>query len=318
MVDAVALVPGFLGFRQLSKLWRWKIERFSYFAPRFQQGLARRLGDSVVEIVPFSTLPVGSLRSRQSKLRKELAAKTSRLAKKYRDRDVRWHLVGHSTGGVDATLLLANHRLGHDSDGTTLGTEPQRWPWQRPGKPTVHIASVIALAAPHFGTGLAHQATLGNLPKLVPQLLRVVFGRPDTGSWFQRLRFATAAIKAGASPTRLLFRDELARDLRPQVVSALSAAVPAAAPLYSIATIAPPPGREFEDALFAALWELTADGDADAAPPPPLPAAIPWIPAARGSRRRCRSIARPTTASSTPSARCSARSRRSSSAITPT
>src|SRR5947207_10751132 len=93
MVDAVGLVPGFLGFRS------------GYWAPHFTKGLKRELasrGHGGVRVHALATSPIGSLATRQQKLRSRLAEHGN---------GVRWHLVGHSTGGLDAALLMARREL---------------------------------------------------------------------------------------------------------------------------------------------------------------------------------------------------------------
>lgn len=134
--DLVFLLPGFLGFN--------RIAGFSYFADRvsgtLRGALELALGVSV-PVVPLNSEPTGTLRERQATLLAGMDAVLRRLAQ---DEDIthveRLHLVGHSTGGVDAALLLRQQPLvdGHDAD---------RWRRLR-GR----VRSTIAIASPFQGS----------------------------------------------------------------------------------------------------------------------------------------------------------------------
>src|SRR5438876_5609387 len=96
--DVVALVPGFLGFTRFGG--------FYYFADRVaaavRAALELRVGRSV-PVVPVTTLPAGRLGARQRVLLdslRELEHKLSGVE--------RFHLLGHSAGGVDAQLLTSD------------------------------------------------------------------------------------------------------------------------------------------------------------------------------------------------------------------
>jgi hypothetical protein len=253
MADAVALVPGFLGFRRRGAL--------RYFSPLFVDGLARALkarGRGALDIVPLATSPIGSLARRQHRLRATLRAHESKSPR-------RWHLIGHSTGGVDAAMLLASHGLVHHRGAPTAFTT---------GPVDSHdIGSVITLSAPHFGTGLANEVTLLHGLRLVLD----VFGRWD-GALLARYAFARAAMKSGVSIRALLFHDDLARDLVPANTSQLTRnARRNGVPLFSFATCTPPPSADPPDPLFRDLWRWTAEGDDPAHPGDPMPAQLRWI-----------------------------------------
>src|SRR6516225_9196170 len=105
MIDVVALVPGFLGFDHRGDR--------TYFADRFIAGLRANLEarcGKPVPVVSVSTLPIGSLASRQKKLMDDLRVLDDRFA------SPRWHLLGHSTGGLDATLLACDRRLRYEPE----------------------------------------------------------------------------------------------------------------------------------------------------------------------------------------------------------
>src|SRR5258705_7922436 len=93
--DAVALLPGFLGFGHFGG--------FYYFADRVASTLRGALeietGRSI-PVIPFSTLPTSGLAGRQEFLLGALG----RLDKMLPGVE-RFHLIGHSAGGVDAYLL---------------------------------------------------------------------------------------------------------------------------------------------------------------------------------------------------------------------
>jgi len=123
---AIYLIPGFFGFSNLG--------RFSYFVhvDRFLRGrLAERGVEARVHVVrthPTASLPV----------RAALVVDT--LAHTLRGREV-VHLVGHSTGGVDARLVV--------SPGVALPTkhDVERWAGR--------VRSVVGVSSPQCGTPLA-------------------------------------------------------------------------------------------------------------------------------------------------------------------
>lgn len=231
MVDAVGLVPGFFGFRR------------GYWAPRFKTGLERELatrGHRGVRVHAFTTSPIGSLATRQKKLRGRLAEHGN---------DVRWHLVGHSTGGLDAALLMARRELELKARvGSVFSTSALT---------TTNVGTVVTLAAPMYGTGLAMQANIGHVARVC---FDAMF-HPDGALW-SRLAFARAGMAAGVSLRKLVWQDDLARDLRTDRAGALvEEARIDNKHVYSIATCAPRPEDNHEDPLFRDLWQLTAKGD---------------------------------------------------------
>src|SRR6266436_2755948 len=93
--DAVALLPGFLGFGHFGG--------FYYFADRVSSVLRGALemeARRAIPVVPFSTLPTTALQGRQE----YLVGALTHLDKTLGGVD-RFHLVGHSAGGADACLL---------------------------------------------------------------------------------------------------------------------------------------------------------------------------------------------------------------------
>lgn len=147
--DVVVLVPGFLGFSRFGN--------FYYFADRvmvtLRGVLEERLGMPVA-VVPAALLPTDGLFRRQRALLDYL----QRLCGTTLDGVERIHLVGHSTGGVDAQLLACTAPL-YEGDWTPEDDAVRR-----------RIASVTTIAAPHWGTCLAESwiAYLGENPFVHP------------------------------------------------------------------------------------------------------------------------------------------------------
>jgi pimeloyl-ACP methyl ester carboxylesterase len=130
--DVVILVPGFLGFDRFGG--------FYYFADRLIAVLRGLLEESLgysVPVVPV-TMPTNSLRDRQAALLQNLVGIGDKLSGIQR-----FHLIGHSTGGVDAQLLACTKSFdGHAWD-------------KRANTVRKKIKSVVTISAPHYGTGLA-------------------------------------------------------------------------------------------------------------------------------------------------------------------
>ncbi len=159
MQNVVVLVPGFFGFARFGG--------FYYFADRLismlRGGLQQVEGgaDGAVPVVPVTTLPTDSLRNRQASLLEQLSTVARRL---YPLACI--HLIGHSTGGVDAQLVACTRNI----DGK---------PWD----PKWHdvrrmIRSVVTISAPHYGTELADSrfALVGQNPLANPSALLAELG----------------------------------------------------------------------------------------------------------------------------------------------
>src|SRR5580658_8775783 len=121
--------PGMFGFGRLAS--------YDYFA-HIERSLSERLraaGDEV-ETHVAQVSPTASIRRRAEKLA-ELVASTC---------DVHTdggpiHLIGHSTGGLDARLVA--------SPSVRLSVPPEKLAWR------TRLASVTTINAPHYGTPLA-------------------------------------------------------------------------------------------------------------------------------------------------------------------
>jgi hypothetical protein len=188
---AVALVPGFFGFDHR--------QARTYFADRFvaslRSGLEAR-GFARVPVIPLSTLPIASLRRRQEELVRELTIlETPTETSPRLGGSRRWHLVGHSTGGVDAALLLRDSALAEDATGTIYGNAG----WGKANDLVERIRSVTSIAAPHFGSALAEcpLARLGRLQPSLASLRDAAWGALDVvrrGDLSGRIDFARSAM----------------------------------------------------------------------------------------------------------------------------
>ena len=128
---AIYLIPGFFGFTNLG--------RFRYFThvDRFlRERCAERGVDARVHVVP--THPTASLPKRAAMV-------VETVARTLRARGEIAHLIGHSTGGVDARLVVA--------PGVELPTQldVERW--------VGRVRSVIGVSSPQRGTPLAAYLT---------------------------------------------------------------------------------------------------------------------------------------------------------------
>jgi pimeloyl-ACP methyl ester carboxylesterase len=267
---AVALVPGFFGFDHRGGS--------TYFADRFVAGLRSVLearGVLGVPVLSVSTLGIASLRKRQGDLLSELRALETSTDKAPRLGGPRtWHLVGHSTGGVDAALLLRDAPLAEGGAGfADTG-------WGAWSDLVGRIRTVTTIAAPHFGTGLA-ESPLALFASGQPSVLAfrdMLLGgldlarRGDLGS---RIAFAfSAAPRPRKMPLfvlQMMLTNELARDLRPEVAGALSARPvrgSAEGRVFSVATVAPRPPADHTDKLFRDIWRWTHHGSTIPSLPP--------------------------------------------------
>jgi pimeloyl-ACP methyl ester carboxylesterase len=156
---AVFLVPGLLGFENFSS--------FRYFGDRvvaaLRSGLEARLG-SRVPVVALPIAPTASLAERQRHLVRSLADRLHRL--EHGKKALKVHLVGHSTGGVDANLLThARPR------GAAAWSEVD----SRAGILRDRIRSVVSIASPLQGTCITRDPVARLLndrdPRGVPGLL---------------------------------------------------------------------------------------------------------------------------------------------------
>ncbi len=171
MMHRVYLIPGFFGFANLGD--------FYYFGHLYDllADLFARRGQECA-LVRVRTRPTASIRQRARVLAETIAASA-------REDDGPIHLVGHSTGGLDARLLL--------SPGVALGEGSEF------GFSLDRVQSLIAVATPHHGTplaslftGLQGQNLLRLLSLVTLYVLR--FGQLPLGAV---LRFGTLLLRTG-------------------------------------------------------------------------------------------------------------------------
>lgn len=122
----VVLVPGFFGFGNLGAL--------TYFVG-VKQALEERFREQRVDVqvTEVPTLPTASIRHRAARVLETLAQVSL-------DDDAPIHVIGHSTGGLDARLAIAPT--------ASLPTQVQFEAYER-------VRSLVTVATPHFGTPLA-------------------------------------------------------------------------------------------------------------------------------------------------------------------
>jgi hypothetical protein len=154
----VLLVPGFFGFNKFGEL--------AYFS-----GVARAITDSfarmgkravVSEVV---TLPTSSIRQRAARVLEAIAAVATSNPGPI-------HIVGHSTGGLDARLAIAPT--------ASLPTETRFEQYER-------IRTLVTVCCPHFGTPVATFFTSAMGKPLLNLMARYFM-------WLLRRRFALAVI----------------------------------------------------------------------------------------------------------------------------
>jgi pimeloyl-ACP methyl ester carboxylesterase len=159
---AVFLVPGLLGFENFST--------FRYFGDRvvaaLRAGLEQRLGQAV-PVIALPIPPTASLAERQKRLVRTLADRLHAL--EHGQTPLSVHLVGHSTGGLDANLLTQREPVG---GGQWSDVDPRAFELQ------ARIRTVISIASPHQGACIVRDPVARLLgrrdPRGVPGLLQLL------------------------------------------------------------------------------------------------------------------------------------------------
>ncbi len=123
----IYLIPGFFGFADLGGI------TYFHHVRQFLESELERYGLDA-EVIPVSTLPTASIRKRTVRLL-ECVARTAGDAGPI-------HLVGHSTGGLDARLFASPSA---SLEGTELILSDY----------ADRVKSVVTVAAPHRGTPMA-------------------------------------------------------------------------------------------------------------------------------------------------------------------
>jgi pimeloyl-ACP methyl ester carboxylesterase len=222
-----------------------------------------------VPVLSIASDPSGGLAARQRYLLAELARVDQLLG------GIRAiHLVGHSTGGLDAELLCRAAPCAADAT----------WKELDPHQTRRRLGSITTISTPHYGTHLVEAEVVASLrepwkhPKGLPEagglaldLVKLLGERCLT---FEALEGAAqSGLTTAQFVARFFYRQDLARDLRPVAVEALRASNPreVLAPVASVVVVAPRQsvadgsgGRRRPDALFQRLRALTADTGGEA------------------------------------------------------
>jgi triacylglycerol lipase len=122
----VLLIPGFFGFGKLGEISYFSGVREAIEASFAALGLA-------VEVTEVPTLPMASIRFRAARVLETLAT----VARKD---DGPIHLIGHSTGGLDARVAI--------SPGASLPSKEKFDAYER-------VQTLVTVCTPHFGTPVA-------------------------------------------------------------------------------------------------------------------------------------------------------------------
>jgi hypothetical protein len=124
----IYLIPGFFGFADVGGI------TYFHHVRQFLEAELERYGLDV-EVLPVSTLPTASIRRRTGKLLDTVAATAGDSGP--------IHLVGHSTGGLDARLFVSPSTSLENTDNVLEDWAPR-------------VASVTTIATPHRGTPMAN------------------------------------------------------------------------------------------------------------------------------------------------------------------
>lgn len=128
----VLLIPGFFGFANLGDF-----AYFKHVIEAIEHAIAARGLDGAVHVV--ATFPTASLSRRAARVAETMASILA--ADGARADEAVFHLVGHSSGGIDARLVTARE--------ITLPTDAPV------GRLAARVRSVVTLSSPHFGSPLA-------------------------------------------------------------------------------------------------------------------------------------------------------------------
>lgn len=170
--DQVLLVPGFFGFGSFGREGRPHIIYFDHVIKAMVAARPELSGRIHVHEPP----PMGSLAGRVRTLQDAVLQRLggALLRGETRGRGPRIHIIGHSTGGLDARLL-ANPRYRFHGEDRELRTQLLR-----------HLGTVVTLSAPQHGTPIAKSFMRG-LPRLVLEGMSLATIMANAGRVTQRL-----------------------------------------------------------------------------------------------------------------------------------
>lgn len=263
MLHRVFLIPGMFGFARLAS--------FDYFV-HVRHGLERRFGDAGqgLEVHVVDVAPTASICRR--------AARLAEVVDHTAGDDGPIHLLGHSTGGLDARLVaspgvrLANARM------------PPRW--------LARLRSVTMMNTPHYGTPLASffatskgqralyalsvftiiGLSLGRRPLAVASMLIAMVGRGDHAIGLELhlmdklVDSLLGVLDDARSPEVRAFLDAMKDDqgavlqASPEAMALMVAGIadqPGVA-YQSTASMAPTPSVEIWARTFGSPWRATS------------------------------------------------------------
>ncbi len=171
--DQVILVPGFFGFGSFGREGKPHIIYFDNVIKAMVAARPELSGRVHVHEPP----PMGSLQARVRTLQDAVLQRLggALLRGEARGRGPRIHIIGHSTGGLDARLL-ANPRYRFNGEDRKLRTQLLR-----------HLGTVVTLSAPQHGTPIATSFVRG-VPRLVLEGMSLATIMAHAGRVTQRLR----------------------------------------------------------------------------------------------------------------------------------
>lgn len=291
MSEVILFVPGFFGFGTFGHPDRPLVEYFAHVEDALLRALPRPLRFAVHEPPPAASL-ADRAKSLHRKATEILQAGATRL-----------HLVGHSSGGVDARLLANAH----------AGALPPR------ADLLARIGSVTTISAPFHGTPLARRAgrgtwmaapalwfgsilasrgrlrIAGQLGTLWTLVKRITLQQPTPT---EALIAQLADVDAATAHEIRRFLEDVARDhrlvddLTPEAMGELNRSLAGGDRVFirSFVSIAPRAGLSplafgtapIHRMLYDAAWALTASGPRNGECVP----AGPWIGSARLSLSR--------------------------------
>jgi pimeloyl-ACP methyl ester carboxylesterase len=170
--DQVILVPGFFGFGSFGREGKPHIIYFDHVIKAMVAARPELKGRIQVHEPP----PMGSLQARVRTLQDAVLQRLggALLRGATRGQRPRIHIIGHSTGGLDARLL-ANPRYRFRGEDRKLRTQLLR-----------HLGTVVTLSAPQHGTPIA-TSFMGGLPRLVLEGMSLATIMTKAGRVTQRL-----------------------------------------------------------------------------------------------------------------------------------
>lgn len=149
--DQVILVPGFFGFGSFGREGRPHVAYFDHVIEAMVAARPELSGRIDVHEPPPTGSLEGRVRSLQDAILRRLGE--AHLRGETRNGGPRMHIVGHSTGGLDARLL-ANPRYHFPGEDKELRRQVLR-----------HLGTLVTLSAPQHGTPIA-QSLMRAVPRL--------------------------------------------------------------------------------------------------------------------------------------------------------